>query len=157
MLVNNAGIVGPHVAPDETTPADLEDTFATNVFAVVRVTQAFLPLLRESDAPVIVNVSSGMGSITVTCDPDRIESTIVNLDLLALQGGAEHAHLAVAQGAPRACASTPSTPATRRPTSTATAGPQTVTEGTDAIVAMAQIGPDGPTGTYGDRHGVVPW
>ncbi len=36
-------------------------------------------------------------------------------------------------------------------------GPQTVQEGTDAIVAMATIGPDGPTGTFTDRHGVVPW
>jgi hypothetical protein len=36
-------------------------------------------------------------------------------------------------------------------------GHQTVHEGTDAIVAMASIGPDGPTGTFTDRHGVVPW
>jgi NAD(P)-dependent dehydrogenase (short-subunit alcohol dehydrogenase family) len=36
-------------------------------------------------------------------------------------------------------------------------GHQTVTEGTDQIVAMAQIGADGPTGTYTDRDGVVPW
>ena len=36
-------------------------------------------------------------------------------------------------------------------------GPQTVQEGTDAIVAMASIGPDGPTGTFTDRHAVVPW
>ncbi|MEA2283421.1 MAG: hypothetical protein QOK21_4028 [Solirubrobacteraceae bacterium] len=34
---------------------------------------------------------------------------------------------------------------------------QTVAKGTDAIVAMAQIGADGPTGTSTDRHGVVPW
>jgi hypothetical protein len=36
-------------------------------------------------------------------------------------------------------------------------GPQTVTEGTDAIVAMATIGVDGPTGTFTDRHGTVAW
>ena len=36
-------------------------------------------------------------------------------------------------------------------------GPQTVTEGTDAIVEYAQIGPDGPTGGYFDRHGELPW
>jgi hypothetical protein len=34
-------------------------------------------------------------------------------------------------------------------------GPQTVTEGTDAIVELAAIGPDGPTGTFRDRHGAV--
>ena len=39
----------------------------------------------------------------------------------------------------------------------ANSGPQTVTEGTDAIVAMATIGADGPTGTFTDRHGTVAW
>jgi hypothetical protein len=41
---------------------------------VVRVTNAMLPLLKRSDAPVIVNVSSGMGSLGITTDPDRFES-----------------------------------------------------------------------------------
>jgi NAD(P)-dependent dehydrogenase (short-subunit alcohol dehydrogenase family) len=36
-------------------------------------------------------------------------------------------------------------------------GPQTVQQGTDAIVAMAKIGHDGPTGTFSDRDGTVPW
>ena len=36
-------------------------------------------------------------------------------------------------------------------------GHQTVQEGTDAIVAMARLGPDGPSGTFVDRHGAVPW
>ncbi len=36
-------------------------------------------------------------------------------------------------------------------------GPQTVTEGTDAIVELATIGTDGPTGTFRDRHGEMPW
>jgi NAD(P)-dependent dehydrogenase (short-subunit alcohol dehydrogenase family) len=44
--------------------------FETNVFGIVRVTQAFLPLLERADDPVIVNVSRGMGSIAVTSDPD---------------------------------------------------------------------------------------
>jgi hypothetical protein len=45
----------------------------------------------------------------------------------------------------------------RRSHSSANRGTQTVAEGTDAIVAMAQIGADGPTGTYTDRSGTVPW
>jgi NAD(P)-dependent dehydrogenase (short-subunit alcohol dehydrogenase family) len=36
-------------------------------------------------------------------------------------------------------------------------GPQTVEEGTDAMVQMANLGPDGPTGTFVDRHGAVGW
>lgn len=43
---------------------------------IVRVTRAFLPLLERSDAPVIVNVTSGMGSIALVHDPDRIESSV---------------------------------------------------------------------------------
>ena len=48
-------------------------------------------------------------------------------------------------------------PATPPPTSTATAAPRPSTEGTDAIVAMATIPADGPTGTFTDRHGTTPW
>ena len=48
--------------------------YETNVFGVVRVTHAFLPLLAASDAPVIVMVSSGLGSLAVATDPSRFES-----------------------------------------------------------------------------------
>lgn len=53
--------------------------FGTNLLGPVRVTQAFLPLLRRSDDPRVVMVSSGMGSLAVTSDPDRLESTIHSL------------------------------------------------------------------------------
>ncbi len=76
-----------------------ENVLATNVVGIVRVTQAFVPLLAQSDAPVIVNVSSGMGSLAVTTDPERVESTIVNARLLAVEGGGEHAHDPVREGA----------------------------------------------------------
>ena len=79
VLVNNAGISGDHKPLDEVTAEDLQRVFDTNVFGIVRTTRAFLPLLERSENPVIVNVSSGMGSITVTSDPDRIESTFVGL------------------------------------------------------------------------------
>ena len=62
-----------------------------------------------------------------------------------------------ARAYPEHARSTPSTPATPRPTSTATAGTQTVEEGAEVIVRLATIGPDGPTGTYQDAAGAVPW
>ena len=71
VLVNNAGISGGMVPVPEVTPDDVERVFATNVVGIVRVTQAFMPLLERSANPVIVNVSSGMGSIAVTSDPER--------------------------------------------------------------------------------------
>ncbi len=75
-LVNNAGIAGGRQAPADVTAADMQAVYATNVFGVVRVTHAFLPLLQASDAPVIVNVSSGLGSLAVTTDPQRMESQL---------------------------------------------------------------------------------
>src|SRR5262249_28975604 len=79
VLVNNAGIVGPRRAGSEIGPDDLRLVFETNVFGIVRVTRAFVPLLERSAHPVIVNVSSGMGSLSVTTDPSRFESTVVSL------------------------------------------------------------------------------
>ncbi|MET0975947.1 MAG: SDR family NAD(P)-dependent oxidoreductase, partial [Leifsonia sp.] len=79
VLVNNAGISGSHTPLRDTAAGDLEDVFATNVFGIVRVMHAFIPLLEKSDSPVVVNVGSGMGSLAVTTDPDRLESTLNTL------------------------------------------------------------------------------
>ena len=72
VLVNNAGIArrdgsGP---PSQTTLAALRDVYETNVFGVVAVTNAMLPLLRRAPAARIVNVSSEVGSIASMTDPD---------------------------------------------------------------------------------------
>jgi NAD(P)-dependent dehydrogenase (short-subunit alcohol dehydrogenase family) len=64
ILVNNAGISGDGRAAGE-TPADaFRQVYETNVFGVVAVTNAFLPALRRSGSPRIVNISSGTGSLT---------------------------------------------------------------------------------------------
>jgi NAD(P)-dependent dehydrogenase (short-subunit alcohol dehydrogenase family) len=76
VLVNNAGISGGFIAAEDTNVEDVRKVYDTNVFGVVRVTRAFLPLLQKSAAPVIVNVSSGMGSLTITTDPTRFEQTL---------------------------------------------------------------------------------
>src|SRR5260221_7131941 len=76
-LINNAGIIGRHAPAGDLTSEDAEHVFATNVTGIVRVTGAFLPLLRDSQAPAVINVSSGMGSQALTHDPQRVESTIV--------------------------------------------------------------------------------
>src|SRR6266498_3934977 len=69
VLVNNAGIAGGRAAPSATDLALVRGVFETNVFGVIAVTQAMLPLLRASPAPRIVNVSSEMGSLTELSDP----------------------------------------------------------------------------------------
>ena len=72
ILVNNAGIARADGsgAPSETTLETLRAVYETNVFGVVAVTNAMLPLLRRAPAARIVNVSSEVGSITSTTDPD---------------------------------------------------------------------------------------
>jgi NAD(P)-dependent dehydrogenase (short-subunit alcohol dehydrogenase family) len=71
VLVNNAGISLDTGAP--VTEADVEvfrHTYETNVFGVVLVTNAFLPVLRRSAHPRIVNLSSGTGSLTWSTGPN---------------------------------------------------------------------------------------
>ena len=63
VLINNAGVAGPYGDPGDLTGADATAVFDVNVVGVVRTTTAFLPLLRRSADPVIINVSSGMGSL----------------------------------------------------------------------------------------------
>jgi NAD(P)-dependent dehydrogenase (short-subunit alcohol dehydrogenase family) len=80
VLINNAGITGtaPGVSPLDATDqvpstVDLDmvrQVFETNVFGVIAVTNAMLPLLRRSPAPRIVNVSSHAASLSLTSDPD---------------------------------------------------------------------------------------
>ncbi len=70
VLVNNAGITGgmPQSAL-EASVDQFKEAFDTNLFGVVRVTQAFVDLLRKSAEPRIVNVSSSQGSLTLATDP----------------------------------------------------------------------------------------
>jgi NAD(P)-dependent dehydrogenase (short-subunit alcohol dehydrogenase family) len=156
VLVNNAGILGARTAVPDTTADDVADVLATNVLGIVRVTRAFLPLLERSDNPVIVNVSSGMGSFGVTTEPERFESTLVGLGYPASKAAVTMLTTQYAKALPhmRVNAVDPGYTDTDFNDHT---GTQTVAEGTDAIVRMAQVDASGPTGTFVDRNGVVPW
>ena len=156
VLVNNAAVPGGFKPAGETTAADLEAVYGTNVFGVVRVTHAFLPLLELSAAPVIVSVSSGMGSLTVTNNPDRLESTLKGLAYPSSKTALNMLTSQYAKSYPRIRVNAVD------PGYTATdlnshRGTQTVEQGAEIIVAMATVPPTGPTGTFTDRHGPVPW
>jgi NAD(P)-dependent dehydrogenase (short-subunit alcohol dehydrogenase family) len=70
LLINNAGISGGFPQPATTTDtATIREVFNTNFFGIIDVTQAFLELLKKSASPVIVNVTSGLGSLTLHSDP----------------------------------------------------------------------------------------
>jgi NAD(P)-dependent dehydrogenase (short-subunit alcohol dehydrogenase family) len=156
VLVNNAGISGRRANVPEVTPVDVEDVFATNVVGLVRVTQAFVPLLSRSANPVIVNVSSGMGSIGITSDPERLESTLIGLQYPASKAAVNMLTTQYAKALPNMRVNCVD------PGYTSTdfnqhRGTKTVEQGAEIIVRMALLGPDGPTGTFVDEQGPVPW
>ncbi len=156
VLINNAGITGAAVGIDEVDGPVLTEVLDTNTVAVARTTHAFLPLLRRSANPVIVNVSSGLGSFEVRADASRIEHSVPSLAYSASKAAMNMLTSVYAQFLPEIRVNVVD------PGYTATdlnghSGPQTVTEGTDAVVAMATIGADGPTGTFTDRDGSVGW
>jgi NAD(P)-dependent dehydrogenase (short-subunit alcohol dehydrogenase family) len=156
VLVNNAGIAGRMAPVGAVTAADLSTVYDTNVFGVVRVLHAFLPLLEAAAAPVVVNVSSGLGSLAVTTDPGRMESTIPALAYASSKTALNMltSQYAKAYPAMRINAVDPGYTATDL---NGHSGTQTVEEGAEVIVRMAMIGPGGPTGGYFDVSGPVPW
>ena len=156
VLINNAGIIGPCAEVPETTAGDVRATYETNVFGVVRATRAFLPVLERSPAPVIVNVSSGMGSLAATTDPDRLESRIVALGYPSSKTAVNMLTSQYAKALPwvRINAVDPGYTATDL---NGHAGTQTVEEGADVIVRAATIDRSGPTGAFFDRQGPAPW
>jgi NAD(P)-dependent dehydrogenase (short-subunit alcohol dehydrogenase family) len=155
-LINNAGIIGAHVAASELTGDDALLVFETNVISVVRVTNAFLPLLKRSDAPTVINVSSGMGSFALTHDPSRVESTIASPLYTASKAAVTMMTAQYAKAIPevRFNAADPGYTATDL---NGRSGHQTVTEGTDAIVGLATEDPSAGTGRFVDRFGPVAW
>lgn len=154
VLVNNAGVAGSHAAPSDTVPADFLPVFGVNVLGPVRVTHAFLPMLRESAAARLVMVSSGMGSFGVTTDPDRLESTLHGLVYPSSKAALNMITTMYAKALPgvRVVAVDPGYTATGLNGFT---GTQTVTEGTDAVVRA--VSDDALPGSFIDRRGVVPW
>ena len=156
VLINNAGISGGFRPAGEITAADLQRVYDTNVFGVVRVTHAFLPLLDAGKSPIIVNVSSGMGSLAVTTDPSRFESTLIGLAYPSSKTAVNMLTSMYAKAYPkmRVNAVDPGYTATDL---NGNRGTQTLVEGVVPIVRMSVINEDGPTGTFVGAEGVVPW
>ncbi|QGQ17983.1 SDR family NAD(P)-dependent oxidoreductase [Cellulomonas sp. JZ18] len=155
VLVNNAGILGEVAAPEDMTADQLRDVYETNVFGLVRVTHAFLPLLRKGTDPSVVNVTSGMGSFTLTHDPARVESQYT----LAAYGSSKSAVTMLTTQYAKTIPDVRFNAVDPGQTATDFTGHvgQTVAEGAEAAVRVATLGPATPTGTVTDRVGVLPW
>ena len=161
ILINNAGIeprlAGNAIpAPADETADSMRATFETNVFGLVRVTHAFLPLLQKSAAPVIVNLSSGLASLTDLSNPHSYTHFYPGLSYPASKTTINAITIQYAKAFPgiRINAVDPGYTNTHLNGRT---GTQTGEEGAAIIVRMAQIGPDGPTGTFVSAHGPVAW
>jgi NAD(P)-dependent dehydrogenase (short-subunit alcohol dehydrogenase family) len=171
VLVNNAAITHTRRRPGQTVEEyakstrpsvvsldELRAVFETNVFGVVAVTQAMLPLLHEVQAARIVNVSSGVGSLTRNSDPAfpyrsifgpvyPASKTALNAMTLAMAIELESTGIKVNA----AC------PGFTKTNLNNYTGTQTVEEGAREPVRLALLGPDGPTGTFSNAAGPLPW
>ncbi|MET9089195.1 SDR family oxidoreductase [Streptomyces sp. NPDC004237] len=161
VLINNAGIESRtpdnSVPTAETVTADLmRNTFETNVFGVVRVLHAFLPLLQRSAAPVVVNVSSGLASLSALSDPDHPAHFYPGIAYPTSKTAVNMLTVQFAKAFP-ALRINSVEPGFTKTDLNGNTGTQTVEQGAEIIVRMAQIGPDGPTGGYFDVNGRLPW
>ena len=161
VLINNAGIeqrTAANAVPGaaEITADQMRHLFETNVFGVVRVTHAFLPLLLRSAAPVVVNVSSGLASITHLTDRDSPAYAYPGVAYPASKAAVNMITVQYAKAFPgmRINAVEPGFTATDLNGRT---GIQTVEQGAEIIVRMARAGQHGPTGGYFDASGPLRW
>ncbi|GAA0341098.1 SDR family oxidoreductase [Actinoallomurus spadix] len=159
ILVNNAGIAGAFTgAPSAATAGDLREVYETNVFGVVSVTNAMLPLLRRSEAGRIVNMSSHVGSLTLNSDPD---SPFAGLNLMAYQSS-KTALNALTVAYAKELRGTPIKVNAANPGVVATdinhhQGRRTPAEGAVIAVRLALLDDAGPSGACLSEDGVVPW
>jgi NAD(P)-dependent dehydrogenase (short-subunit alcohol dehydrogenase family) len=172
VLVNNAAISNTSMLPGMslaeyaalTRPSnvsldEMRAVWETNVFGVVAVYQAMLPLMREAPAARIVNVSSGVGSLTMNADPAYApraifgpvygaSKTALNAVTLAMAIELEGTSIKVNAVAP----------GFTKTNLNNYEGTQTVEEGAREAVRVALLGPDGPTATFTHaKLGTLPW
>ncbi|MFJ4922856.1 SDR family NAD(P)-dependent oxidoreductase [Streptomyces sp. NPDC088725] len=161
VLINNAGIEergeGNTVIGAADVTADLmRQTFETNVFGTVRVTHAFLPLLQRSAAPVVVNLSSGLASLTGLSAPGTPAYAYPGVAYPASKTAVNMITVQYAKAFPNMRINAVE-PGFTKTDLNGNTGVQTVEQGAEIIVRMAQVEPDGPTGGYFDAEGALPW
>jgi len=161
VLINNAGVKAEFF-PETATPSAasldvLAETLMVNVVGTTAVIQAMLPLLRRSEAARIVNLSSGLGSMTWATEPSlgyqRVSllgycTSKAALNMVTVQFANELRSSGIkVNAADPGSVATPMNPrATRTPD-----------EAVLPMVWLATLGPEGPTGSFFDADGLVPW
>lgn len=152
VLVHNAGVLD--TALDGPTALR---SFDTNAVGIVRVTEAALPLLRRSESPNVVTVSSSAGSFWAVTNPERPEYGLPIALYAASKAAATMLTVQYAKAHPgiRFNALEPGTTATDM---TASFGiGRTPAESAAVVARLATLGADGPTGTLQDENGTLPF
>ena len=161
ILINNAGVGSSTVftpVTSQVTDEELERIFATNLFAVVSLTRELLPLIKKSPAGRIVNLSSILGSLILHSDPT---SPIADFKSFAYDGSksalnAYTIHLAheLRNTTIKVNSAHPGWVKTEMGTD---AAPMEIPDGAKTSVALALLGPDGPSGRFIHLGEELPW
>jgi NAD(P)-dependent dehydrogenase (short-subunit alcohol dehydrogenase family) len=159
ILVNNAGVFIDDFAksPSEQSLETWRTTFDTNLFGVVATTNAFLPLLRKSAAGRVVNVSSGLGSLTLHSDPASgiydMKLPAYNISKTALNGWTVHLAHELRGTKIKVNAIHPGSVKTDMNAN----GDLDIVTGAKSSVAMALLDDAGATGSFVHLGEVLPW
>ena len=163
VLVNNAGV---QVEPDgfgrntvaDVTTAQLEQTFATNLFAVVALTQSLLPLLKQAPAARIVNLSNILGSQTLHADPGSpiygFKAFAYDASKAALNSFTIHLAALLKDTNIKVNSAHPGWVKTDMGTD---AAPMNVVDGAKTEIDLATLGADGPSGSFIHMGETLPW
>jgi NAD(P)-dependent dehydrogenase (short-subunit alcohol dehydrogenase family) len=158
ILINNAGIAEWGFTPSNVDLAKVREVYETNFFGPVALIQGMLPLLRKSKHGRIVNVSSSLGSLTLSSDLNSpfadflalgYNTSKSALNSMTIQFAKELRDTPIKVNAicPGYCATDIN----------GNSGPRTAAQGAVAAIQYATIGDDGPTGGYFNEDGRVPW
>jgi NAD(P)-dependent dehydrogenase (short-subunit alcohol dehydrogenase family) len=144
--------------PSNVSLDEVRAVWETNVFGVIAVIQAMLPLLRQAPAARIVNVSSGVGSLTANADPAFPWRSIFGPVYPASKTALNAITLAFAiELEPAGIKVNAVSPGFTKTNLNGYEGTETVEEGAAEAVRVAVLGPDGPTGTFTRTGGIIPW
>jgi NAD(P)-dependent dehydrogenase (short-subunit alcohol dehydrogenase family) len=160
ILINNAGVLLDDLSkkPSEQTLEAWRKTFDTNVFGLVAVTHAFLPLLKKSAAGRIVNLSSILGSNTLHQDPASpiygFKAPAYNVSKSAVNAWTVHLAWELKDSKIKVNAAHPGHVKTDMGGESA---PMELVDGAKTSVQLALLGEDGPNGAYIHLGEPLPW
>ncbi|GAA3160226.1 SDR family NAD(P)-dependent oxidoreductase [Nonomuraea salmonea] len=152
VLINNAGL-----GLESPTGPEALLVFDTNVVGVIRVTQAALPLLRKSDHPVVVNLSSALGSFHAVTDPQRPAFHVPSLVYGSSKAAVSMLTLQYAKTVPDITFNAVEPGYTDTDLTKDHPGGRSAEVSAQVVARVAMMGKDGPTGTFQEEDGILPW